>query len=108
MSGVPHESDPSEPGDTGPDGAGSPDMTEADVQSETEQSEPVVDEAAGNGDDPFAAITGLDDLIGEDMQQVAAQRDEYLDALRRLQADFDNFRKRALRQQTETLERATE
>jgi molecular chaperone GrpE len=39
---------------------------------------------------------------------VAAERDEYLDALRRLQADFDNFRKRSLRQQTELLEHATE
>lgn len=39
---------------------------------------------------------------------LAAERDEYLDALRRLQADFDNFRKRSLRQQTELLERATE
>jgi molecular chaperone GrpE len=39
---------------------------------------------------------------------LAAERDEYLDSLRRLQADFDNFRKRSLRQQTELLERATE
>jgi len=39
---------------------------------------------------------------------IAAERDEYLDSLRRLQADFDNFRKRSMRQQTELLERATE
>ncbi len=39
---------------------------------------------------------------------LTAERDEYLDALKRLQADFDNFRKRSLRQQTELLERATE
>ena len=39
---------------------------------------------------------------------VTAERDEYLDALKRLQADFDNFRKRSLRQQTELLEHATE
>jgi molecular chaperone GrpE len=39
---------------------------------------------------------------------LAAERDEYLDALRRLQADFDNFRKRSMRQQTELLEHATE
>lgn len=37
---------------------------------------------------------------------LAAQRDEYLDALRRVQADFENYRKRILRQQTELLERA--
>lgn len=39
---------------------------------------------------------------------IAAERDEYLDSLRRLQADFDNFRKRSMRQHTELLERATE
>jgi molecular chaperone GrpE len=39
---------------------------------------------------------------------LAAERDEYLDALRRLQADFDNFRKRTLKQQTDILERAAQ
>jgi molecular chaperone GrpE len=39
---------------------------------------------------------------------LAAERDEYLDSLRRLQADFDNFRKRSMRQQTELLDHATE
>lgn len=42
------------------------------------------------------------------LEQVTAERDEYLDALRRLQAEFDNFRKRTVRQQTELLERAAE
>jgi molecular chaperone GrpE len=42
------------------------------------------------------------------LKDVIAQRDEYLDSLRRLQADFDNYRKRAIRQQTELVERATE
>ncbi len=39
---------------------------------------------------------------------LATQRDEYLDALRRLQADFENYKKRVLKQQTEHLERAAE
>ena len=39
---------------------------------------------------------------------VAGERDEYLAALQRLQADFDNFRKRSMRQQTELLDHATE
>jgi molecular chaperone GrpE len=44
----------------------------------------------------------------EDGRLVAltTQRDEYLDALRRVQADFENYRKRILRQQTELLDRA--
>ena len=36
------------------------------------------------------------------------ERDDYLDALRRLQADFENFRKRSIKQQTGTLERAAQ
>jgi molecular chaperone GrpE len=39
---------------------------------------------------------------------LANQRDEYLDALRRVQADFENYKKRVLKQQTEHLERAAE
>ncbi|MGH9124036.1 MAG: nucleotide exchange factor GrpE [Acidimicrobiales bacterium] len=37
---------------------------------------------------------------------VARQRDEYLDSLRRLQADFENYRKRVERQRAEQVERA--
>lgn len=43
-----------------------------------------------------------------DLAAMAAERDDYLDALRRLQADFENYKKRMLRQQTETLQRAGE
>src|SRR3954454_13976093 len=41
-----------------------------------------------------------------DSAVLAKERDEYLDALRRLQADFDNYKKRMVRQQTEHLELA--
>jgi molecular chaperone GrpE len=37
---------------------------------------------------------------------VARERDEYLDALRRLQADFENYKKRVDKQQREHVERA--
>ena len=58
------------------------------------------------GSDPRDAEKDLAALAEEAI--VAAERDEYLDALRRLQADFDNFRKRSMRQQTELLQRANE
>ncbi len=54
--------------------------------------------AEGDSDDPERS--GFDQVIDE--------RDEYLDALRRLQAEFDNYRKRTVRQQTESLDRATQ
>ena len=45
----------------------------------------------------------------QDSLEVAErERDEYLDSLRRLQADFENYRKRTLRQQTELVDRAAE
>jgi molecular chaperone GrpE len=46
--------------------------------------------------------------VEDEFSRVRAERDEYLDHLRRMQADFDNYRKRMLREQTANLERATE
>jgi len=44
--------------------------------------------------------------ILSDTAGLAAERDEYLGALQRLQADFENYRKRVLRQQGEQSSRA--
>src|SRR5207302_4634735 len=46
--------------------------------------------------------------VERDIARIAAERDDVLDALRRLQADFENYKKRILKQQTEHLERAAE
>ncbi len=48
------------------------------------------------------------DPTTSELGMVMAQRDEYLDALRRVQAEFENYKKRMLKQQTEHLERAAE
>jgi molecular chaperone GrpE len=42
----------------------------------------------------------------ESIESVRAERDEYLDALRRLQAEFENFRKRTARQHADVGDRA--
>lgn len=47
-----------------------------------------------------------DDELTE-LDRVRAERDEYLDTLRRLQADFENYRKRMLKEQTSVVERAS-
>jgi molecular chaperone GrpE len=44
--------------------------------------------------------------VPEDIASAKAEAAEYLDHLRRLQAEFDNYRKRVLREQTEAVERA--
>jgi molecular chaperone GrpE len=44
----------------------------------------------------------------DDMAVMQRERDDLLDTTRRLQADFENYRKRVLREQTALVERATE
>jgi molecular chaperone GrpE len=44
----------------------------------------------------------------DDLSALQRERDDLLDTTRRLQADFENYRKRVLREQTALVERATE
>jgi molecular chaperone GrpE len=46
--------------------------------------------------------------LSERLEQVEAERDEYLDHLKRLAADFENYRKRAVRDQESLVARAHE
>jgi len=43
-----------------------------------------------------------------DLEGLQRERDDLLDTTRRLQADFENYRKRVVREQTSLVERATE
>ena len=45
-------------------------------------------------------VEASDDTIAADLEKARAEAESYLDDLRRLQADFDNYRKRTLREQT--------
>jgi molecular chaperone GrpE len=98
---------------------GSPDTVPTPPQDPIEA---LAHEPAGTGGPAPAGTTGpgVTGKPGGDASEVAvpevadevallrAERDEYLDHVRRLQADFDNYRKRMLRDQTVHLERATE
>jgi molecular chaperone GrpE len=46
--------------------------------------------------------------VESDLTQLVGERDQLVDTLRRVQADFENYRKRVLREQTALVERATE
>jgi molecular chaperone GrpE len=46
--------------------------------------------------------------VEPDVEEVKRQRDEYLDALQRLKAEFDNYRKRTARDQEQLVARAHE
>ena len=75
--------------------------------SETDEEVLAGDDApvAGSEEEAAAQVEkDLDLAIGT----AERERDEYLDALRRLQADFENYKKRMVRQQTDVVERAGE
>ena len=44
----------------------------------------------------------------DELEQVTKERDEYLDALQRLKAEFENYRKRVARDQGDVVARASE
>jgi molecular chaperone GrpE len=51
---------------------------------------------------------GQEALLAEELEATRRERDEYLDALRRLKAEFENSRKRQERERTRILETASE
>ena len=58
--------------------------------------------------DADAEVADAERALLADLDKLAAERDDYLEQLRRVTADFDNYRKRIIKQQTEHLERAAE
>ena len=65
-------------------------------------------EPESDSDEADEAVHEAEEAVLADLAKLAAERDDYLDQLRRTKADFENYRKRILRQQTEHLERAAE
>ncbi len=60
-------------------------------------------------DDDFAADEREAAAVVErDLAQLETERSELVDTLRRVQADFENYRKRVMREQTALVERANE
>src|SRR4051794_31866651 len=69
--------------------------------------EPARPDAVDADDD--AALEAAADQIEQDiagLDDIARQRDEYLALAQRLQAEFENFKKQAIRRRTDDLERA--
>src|SRR5665213_2071661 len=65
-------------------------VVDAEVIDETSVGDDVVDEA----------------FESDPLDVALAERDEYLDSLRRLQAEFENYKKRVFKQQAEQVSRA--
>jgi molecular chaperone GrpE len=93
---------------------GDRDRDEAEVVKVTDRRRPAEFEEAEGPERPSAS--GPNDAgVGEataaardELAEANAKADEYLQHLQRLQAEFDNYRKRVLREQTSTLELAAE
>jgi len=56
--------------------------------------------------DEEAAASELEADLAK-LSQLESERDEYLDTLRRVQAEFENYRKRVIKEQTALVDRAT-
>lgn len=71
-------------------------------------------EANGHAEPLDPELEATEELVEADIAELSdpaallRQRDEYLDSLRRLQADFDNYRKRVQRDQDMAADRAGE
>lgn len=78
-----------------------PDPHDADGSAASES----LDEPTGDGAEPGEEEAGR---IFADIDLLQRERDELLGTSQRLQADFENYRKRVLREQTALVERATE
>ncbi|HYA44023.1 MAG TPA: nucleotide exchange factor GrpE [Acidimicrobiales bacterium] len=91
-------------GADGRDPALMPELQAADLQEQDLDAE-VREPPAESGTAPAEAVAPVE-ALAEDAAAVARQRDEYLEALRRVQAEFDNYRKRTDRQHHEIVEYA--
>jgi molecular chaperone GrpE len=60
------------------------------------------------GDAVADPLAQAESVVLQDFVTLTAERDDYLLQLQRLQADFDNYRKRVIKQQSEQVERAAE
>lgn len=90
-------------------GKGAVDAEEAHVVDLGETGEaPAQPEADGEEADQVGVEEAEGEAASSETASLEAERDQYLDSLRRLQADFENYRKRVTRQQAEIYERANE
>jgi molecular chaperone GrpE len=68
----------------------------------------VPERRAGDEFDDGIAADEAAAVVESDIAELQSERTELVDTLRRVQADFENYRKRVLREQTALVERAAE
>ncbi len=100
-------------GTDGPEVPDGPDVPEGEPFAEPGEPDPVseqelIDELEAQFEgSPTSADLSVEDLVAG-LEQVTVERDQYLDSLRRLQAEFENYRKAVAKREVEARERANE
>jgi len=93
----PVEEQPSEPSEPAEQDEAVPERAD---ELTNEADADVADEAEAFEGIEADGVEAEEDAIAADLDKARAEAESYLDDLRRLQADFDNYRKRTLREQT--------
>jgi molecular chaperone GrpE len=83
-------------------------MTDEPTTRPQERAEAAAKPPVGDGGPVEGARGNREVPPTDELDVLRAERDEYLDALQRLKAEFDNYRKRAARDQAGVIERANE
>jgi molecular chaperone GrpE len=83
-----------------PEAAAAEEPAAADEQAVTERADEDVEVEIAEDEAATDVVEAEEDAIAADLEKARAEAESYLDDLRRLQADFDNYRKRTLREQT--------
>jgi molecular chaperone GrpE len=81
-----------------------PDDTEGPAEEQPHGAPPP--EPADDAGEEGAPLDLSHEAVIADLERVTGERDQYLDQLRRTQADFENYRKRMMKQQTDLAEGA--
>lgn len=107
----------SSPSDTPDEGESAPSSEQVDAGTdESAAAEAVSDFGAGAGGQADDAQSNVDDGappapisvedLVVDLERVSNERDEYLDSLRRVQAEFENYRKAVAKREADAIARA--
>lgn len=87
-----------------------PEMSIPEIESLEDLLEAIEEPPSSDHPEPGSLEAELEDLeaaMQHDIADVLAERDQFKDIAQRLQADFDNYRKRAASQLAEEVDRAT-
>ena len=98
--GTPQDEEPVEEAQGSPQDPGTPQAPDAPGIFDAPVSEPLVAESSIVGEELA--------VLSEELESARQERDQYLDALRRLKAEFENSRKRQERERERMLSMATE